>query len=230
MKKMLFISLALCFLSSTTGTAHAFKEIVPGEFDLNDHESIRETFGGKKDGFLADYEVGLYTEADCDNITWTFSGQTHSYTAFCGSGLSFTDVPAGEYEYTVTGCGGSYTKNKTIDHDVNIVVCPFGLGITECCSEGLLVDGSYACDDQCPESGTSDCPTEQIYGAYSAETELLREFRDKVLRKTPEGKEMIKLYYEWSPAIVEAMEGDQEFKKQVKEILDGVLLLMGRNN
>ena len=36
-----------------------------------------------------------------------------------------------------------------------------------------------------------------------------------VLNETPEGREMIRLYYEWSPALVKAMEGNEEFKEEV---------------
>ena len=51
----------------------------------------------------------------------------------------------------------------------------------------------------------------------------LRKFRDEVLSKTPAGQEIIKLYYEWSPAIVNAMVEDEEFKKEVKELIEGIL-------
>ena len=40
------------------------------------------------------------------------------------------------------------------------------------------------------------------------------------------GQEIIKLYYQWSPAIVNAMEEDEEFKKEVKMMIDGVLGLI----
>ena len=60
----------------------------------------------------------------------------------------------------------------------------------------------------------------------SKETELLRHFRDNVLSQTPEGQEAIKLYYEWSPVIVNAMEEDEEFKENIKEMVDGVLPLI----
>ena len=55
---------------------------------------------------------------------------------------------------------------------------------------------------------------------YSEETEFLRYFRDNVLGKTPEGKEIIKLYYQWSPEVVRAMEEDEEFKEEVKKKID----------
>ena len=57
---------------------------------------------------------------------------------------------------------------------------------------------------------------QQIYGQDSEEVEILRHFRDKVLSKIPEGQEIIRLYYEWSPVIVKAMELDGNFKKEIK--------------
>jgi hypothetical protein len=80
-----------------------------------------------------------------------------------------------------------------------------------------------------PESTTTivqPCLTESIYGKQSEQTELLRYFRDNVLSQSPEGQEIIRLYYEWSPMVVNAMEADEEFKKEVKEMIDGVLILL----
>ena len=39
------------------------------------------------------------------------------------------------------------------------------------------------------------------------------------------GQEIIRLYYEWSPAIVELMEENVEFKKKVRVIIDNILAL-----
>ena len=74
-------------------------------------------------------------------------------------------------------------------------------------------------------TSTSDdeCVSEAIYGSDSGETELLRSIRDNVLSKTSEGQELTKLYYQWSPVIVRAMQTDEEFKQEVKDIVDGVL-------
>ena len=71
------------------------------------------------------------------------------------------------------------------------------------------------------------CTTESIYGEYSEETELLRYVHDNILSQAPAGREIIRLYYQWSPAIVRAMEEDEEFKEQVKEMVDGILELVG---
>jgi len=70
------------------------------------------------------------------------------------------------------------------------------------------------------------CLTKNIYGEYSEETEFLRSFRDNVLSQISEGQEIIRLYYEWSPAIVKAMEEDEEFKEKIKEMIDGILPLI----
>lgn len=67
------------------------------------------------------------------------------------------------------------------------------------------------------------CAAALIYGERSEEAELLRHFRDNVLSNTIEGRELIRLYYLWSPIIVKAMEGDEEFKQDMRELIDEVL-------
>jgi hypothetical protein len=70
------------------------------------------------------------------------------------------------------------------------------------------------------------CVIEFLYAEDAYEVELLRDYRDNVLSQSPKGQELIRLYYEWSPVIVEIMEEDEEFKAQVKGIIDGVLPLI----
>ncbi len=67
------------------------------------------------------------------------------------------------------------------------------------------------------------CVAELLYGHDSAEAGLLRCIRDDVFSKTPEGREIIRLYYQWSPILVKAMEVDAEFKQWVMETIDSVL-------
>ena len=76
------------------------------------------------------------------------------------------------------------------------------------------------------EVSPDPCPMSLIYGEHSAETQLLRSIRDNVLSKSQEGQELIKLYYQWSPFIVRAMEADEEFKQEVKEMVDEVLVVV----
>ena len=67
------------------------------------------------------------------------------------------------------------------------------------------------------------CLIEKIYGEDSKETELLRYFKDNLLNQTPEGRELIKIYSQWSPILVKVIEEDEEFKEEVKEIIDEIL-------
>ncbi len=76
-------------------------------------------------------------------------------------------------------------------------------------------------------SSDISCPIEQLYGDHSRETELLRFFRDTVLSATPGGQEIVRLYYEWGPAIVKAMEVDKKFRGEVRGMVDGIVPLIG---
>ena len=68
--------------------------------------------------------------------------------------------------------------------------------------------------------------SEFIYGEHSNETDILRNYHDNVLKQTPEGQSLIKLYYQWSPVIVKAMKKDEEFKENIKKLINGVLPLI----
>jgi hypothetical protein len=72
------------------------------------------------------------------------------------------------------------------------------------------------------------CPLTQIYGEGSQEVKMLRLVRDSVLSATPEGREMVKLYYWLSPAIMMAIQSDEALKAEIKELVDGFLSLMGQ--
>jgi hypothetical protein len=70
------------------------------------------------------------------------------------------------------------------------------------------------------------CPILQLFGEDSEEVQLLRDFRDSVLSQTPEGRQLIKLYYAWSPVIVRALEEDEKFREEIAELIDGILPLV----
>ena len=67
------------------------------------------------------------------------------------------------------------------------------------------------------------CPAEEIYGEDSEETELLREYRDNVLSKTPDGQEFIKNYYKFSSTVSKLLESRPVLKDKAKMIIDSML-------
>ncbi|MBN2285867.1 MAG: M23 family metallopeptidase [Tissierellales bacterium] len=70
------------------------------------------------------------------------------------------------------------------------------------------------------------CCTEQIFGENAPQSELLRYFRDNVLNKTQEGRELIRLYYLWSPIISVMMNEDEDFRAWVQEMIEDILPLI----
>ena len=67
------------------------------------------------------------------------------------------------------------------------------------------------------------CAAEAIYGENAEETELLRKYRDNVLSKTPEGQEIIKTYYKFSPAATMLFKQRPLLKNRAKTFIDGML-------
>ena len=57
------------------------------------------------------------------------------------------------------------------------------------------------------------------------EVVLLKQFRDAVLTKTDEGRQLIEIYYKWSPWIADALKQSQELKEEIKDIIDELIPL-----
>ena len=85
-----------------------------------------------------------------------------------------------------------------------------------------IFDPRYCSEDVCsdPDAG---CPLIRALNNDEKKIYTLRRFRDEVLSKTPVCREYIRLYYEWSPFIVQAMEEDEEFKQEVRELIEKLL-------
>ena len=107
---------------------------------------------------------------------------------------------------------------------------PIDCGNGWCCPLSHPVCGAGAYEGQCFSFATTTipggCPLAVVLENDETKLNILRLFRDSILSQTPEGQEIIRLYYQWSPAIVKAMEEDEEFKQDVKEMIDGVLGLI----
>ena len=111
--------------------------------------------------------------------------------------------------------------------DVDRFIRFFGTDHTTC-GDCKLIDGTVGCASTTTtttsENGT--CMFTGLLGYNDPRLAVLKEVRDTVLSRTEEGRELIKLYYQWSPLISEAMEEDEEFKEELKGMIDGMLSLI----
>ncbi len=57
-------------------------------------------------------------------------------------------------------------------------------------------------EEEPPDNSSNECPVVELYGEQSEKTKSLRHFRDKALSKITAGREVIRRYYRWAPAIL----------------------------
>ena len=131
------------------------------------------------------------------------------------------------------GCGGENNAGQCDVGGWNLKVqdtttttikeCTYGSCETTPDCTAALGPG-WICRNGCCENVV--CPASLALEGDKAQLDAIRHFRDEVLSQTPEGQEIIKLYYQWSPVIVQAMEEDEEFKEELKEMIDGIVVLI----
>lgn len=66
----------------------------------------------------------------------------------------------------------------------------------------------------------NQCLTKVLYGEHSDETKLLRKYRDNVLSKSSIGRQIIKTYYDLSPAVAEVLQNNSTTRASARRILD----------
>jgi hypothetical protein len=101
---------------------------------------------------------------------------------------------------------------------------PYGLAID---SGGTIYVADAANDcikKYSPVSSTTTtvpgCPVVILYGEKSHTTAALRLFREEVLLTTPEGRELVGLYYHLSPLFAQALGSDEELKNELRVLVD----------
>ena len=142
----------------------------------------------------------------------TFQGiDDFDTTVGCASGIVY-DAQMGAHTITISqeGQGSSTTTTSSLSTTTS------------------SISSSTTSTPSSTTSTTTGCLSEKLYGRYAHETILLRNFRDKVLSRTAEGRELVHLYYLWSPAIVIAMERNEEFEDWIKEMIDDALPMIQR--
>jgi hypothetical protein len=135
--------------------------------------------------------------------------------------------------HAATTCGschmiGAYQAGNVKAHKCTLC------HLQECASvtihESERAADCLSCHGACTVSTTTTtsqpegpCPAEEIYGENSAEVQILRAVRDNILSQTSQGREIIKLYYQWAPVITRAARNDRALKAEMRELIDAML-------
>jgi len=231
MKKNLFALLILfCFVSNVFADRHYERDLYSGNgyvtLDVSDIIVITITIERNAQEYFCDiperivqgtgqYEITRNDPlGDQIHIVWeNFNG--------CETIYGFSGNPA-------IGTMSSFPGAFDIDDSFRIYfnIWPFNDYIDVDAESPKTTSSSSTSSASTSSSTTTTaiCPGEKIYGEDSEEADILRDLRDSILSKTPEGREIIRLYYEWSPLIVMVIEEDEEFKEEVKVLIDEILL------
>ena len=151
--------------------------------------------------------------------------------------LLYTDGPTTQPTPTTFNAQAQWNTDDPVvigsRHDIKAIAKDIDTHETTSQTVEVTVRAPHCFNDTQDEDEVGDacesiinCPATAIYGKHSTETELLRYFRDNVLNQTHEVQEIIRLYYQWSPVILEAIIHDVMFKKELNEMLDQILLLI----
>jgi 3',5'-cyclic AMP phosphodiesterase CpdA len=158
-----------------------------------------------------------------------FHGHDHAFADEIRDGIRYTLVPVphrGETEWATDNFYNWFKLRHNPGHVRVTVDLVDGCAAVQYIGSALHNNGgivySYSTGSACVEADEK-CPIVQLFGSNSEETIALRYFRDEVLSKTSEGREIIKLYYQWRPALVHGMAGDESFKEEVKKMLDWIV-------
>jgi len=223
------------FVGTRTGEIFHYDGVLWSEVHKMGSTEIYSIWGSSNtDVFaLSAYYISHYGETDTPTTTSTTTPTTPTTTttATPSDTTTTTSCPDGRI-----ACGGiccpSYMQGccagKCYDYEEEMC-CETELCDVpdEPCCAGKCCKRDEICSDskECKFSLIAwlRCPLSLIYGEDSDEVVLLRAFRDEVLSQSPVGQEIIELYSQWSPAIVKAMEEDEEFREDVKEMIDEVL-------
>ena len=145
------------------------------------------------------------------------SGQTWTFTITTTAG----DCSNADYQWSVESDIGS-----TIDKEGNYVAGKNNNLFSPATDVVSVLEQTGGNEASATVTVAGACFLLKLYGEEPETIRLLRDFRDHVLIKTPEGREIVRLYYELSPFIVKTMEKDGVFKDEVKALVEGILPLI----
>ena len=157
-------------------------------------------------------------------VPCTISIQPESAEVVSGERVSFTVTPEGDcssanYEWFVDSiCGSNCDQTGTYNAGLHLDMFNPATDVVR-----VVDHGNGGISAKATVTVSFACPFMQIYAEQSRELEVLRNFRDNVLSQTLEGQELTKLYYQWSPMIVELMKNNKDIRRELKEIMDEIL-------
>lgn len=108
-------------------------------FQIVDLDAVHPVSGGHLDLYESQtdpdftHEVWLYTDAHCDEISWTLGGQTHSEPLSCGRTTGFMNIPPGTHYTVIEGCGNRIAAFLSINKDLHLMITPPDLGTDDHC-------------------------------------------------------------------------------------------------
>jgi hypothetical protein len=118
-------------------------------FEIIDLYKIHPVSGGHLDLYESQtdpdltHEVWLYTDADCEEISWTLGGQTHSEPLSCGRTSGFMNIPPGTHYTVIEGCGKRIAAFLTINKDLHLVITPPDLDKADHCPGNEHLDDPH---------------------------------------------------------------------------------------
>jgi len=169
-----------------------------------------------------------YPSIDGDKIVWEDDrngdgGDIYGYDIAAGVEFPVCTAPGWQSSPKISGNKVVWTDYRNGNYDIYMGEIPSVPSSTTTTAVSTTTTASGTTTSTIP---SEPCPVEQLYGEHSEEVAFLRCFRDDILSQTPEGREIIKLYYELSPVIVSMVGGDGELNEEAKKVIDGILQLM----
>jgi hypothetical protein len=120
-----------------------------------------------------------------------------------------------------------YTAIARVCTDEDRFIRNFGTEHSNC-GDCQLIDGTVDCASTTTTTTSENgaCIFNDLLGYDDPRLDVLRQFRDNVLSQTQEGRELIKLYNQWSPIISKAMKEDEDFAEECAGMIDGLVPLI----
>jgi beta propeller repeat protein len=132
----------------------------------------------------------------------------------------------GNVTVLITVQGSSSTTTTAVSTTTSTGECTYGSCVATAECTAALGSGWVCQNGCCEEVNGGGCPLSVALEDDESQLDTIRIFRDNVLGQSSTGRELTRLYYQWGPVIADVMEKDEEFKEEIKEMIDDILPLI----